>query len=84
MAETYSQSATIGLSAGSPFAAIQRTTQFRQDILPDSTGTPILQLQAMQTGKQILCLMPDGSQKFFTIDAERSQPGAMVLVAVGP
>jgi hypothetical protein len=82
MAETYSQSATIGLNAGSIFAP---GTALRKDVLPDSSGTAILQQQAMQTGKQILCLMPDGSQQLCTIDAERSIPGVrVVLVPVSP
>ena len=81
MATTYSQSATIGLSANSPFAALQQTT-FRHTILPDSSALVGGQQLAAATGAQILCLMPDGSQKFFTIDAERSRPGAIVLVAV--
>lgn len=82
MAETFSQSATIGLNAGSIFAA---GSADRNWILPDSCGNAGLQQQAAAQGKAILCLMPDGSQKLCTIDAERSVPGVrVVLVPVGP
>ena len=82
MAETYSQSATIGLNAGSIFAP---GTANRDWVLPDSIGNAGLQGQAAATGKQVLCLMPDGSQRYCTIDAERSVPGVrVVLVPVGP
>lgn len=82
MAETYSQSATIGLNAGSIFAPGLTGWHW---VLPDSTGTCGLDKQAMAQGKQVLCLMPDGSQRYCTIDAERSIPGVrMVLLPVGP
>ena len=83
MAETYSQSATIGLSANSLFATIGATQ--RKEVLPDSSGTAGLQQTAVSTNKQILVLMPDGSKQFCTIDAERSVPGVrVVLLPVGP
>ena len=81
MAETYSQSATIGLNAGSIFGP---GGGGRNWVLPDSAGTNHLRMQAMQTGKQILCLMPDGSQRYCVIDGTRSRGGTFVLVPVSP
>lgn len=42
------------------------------------------QALAMQLQTEFLCQRPDGSQRFYRIDAERSIPGqAPVLIAVG-
>lgn len=83
MAETYSQSATIGLNAGSIFAP--QATGHRNFVLPDSAGNAGLQQQAARLGTQVLCLMPDGSQRYCTVDAQRSIPGvSVVMVPVGP
>lgn len=41
--------------------------------------------QAMAQNTQMLCQLPDGSQAWFTFDAERSRPGVLrVLKRVGP
>lgn len=41
------------------------------------------QQAAMRTGAQILCKGPDGAERYYTIDAERSRAGGtIVLLAV--
>lgn len=85
MAETYSL-ATTGLRADTEFTA--KTIK-----MPDSAcqgnytansgnnqfgGLSI----AMQLGSQILCKNADGSQAWYTLDAERSTPSVPVLKAV--
>lgn len=40
--------------------------------------------QAMSQGTQFLCKGPDGAQKLYRLDAERSTPSVPVLVPVGP
>ena len=82
MTETYSLAAT-GLRADSPWAAKPITA-------PDSAAEGINAAigqwggpqYAMQTGAQILCKNADGSQSWYTYDAERSTPGNLVLKAV--
>lgn len=82
MTETYSLAAT-GLRADSPFTPKPLT-------LPDSAAQGInASIQqwggpqnAMQLGSQVLCKKADGSQAWYTIDAERSTPGNIVLKAV--
>lgn len=46
----------------------------------DSAGLAGSQQSAMATGAQILCKNPDGSQSWFTIDAERSVPGVSIVL----
>lgn len=48
----------------------------------DAAGRIGLQQNAMQTNTQVLCKNPDGSQTWYTIDAERSTPANVVLKAV--
>lgn len=48
----------------------------------DEAGTPGSQANAMALNTQILCKNPDGSQSYYTIDPERSRPGALVLQPV--
>jgi len=74
MPETYSLAAT-GRRADSPFA-------LNNIKIGDSAGLAGSQQLAMSDNSQILCQRPDGSQAWFTIDAERSLPGAVVLKAV--
>lgn len=77
MAETYSV-ATTGYNANSPFAA-------SNVILPDSSARNGGEQAAMATGKQIMCKGPDGAQKWYTIDPERSRPGGPIfLLPVSP
>lgn len=47
--------------------------------LPDSGARPGSQLLAMQQGKQLLVQNPDGSQSWYTLDAERSTAANPVL-----
>ena len=42
------------------------------------------QANAMQIGDQMLVQRPDGSQGWYTLDAERSTVAVPVLIAVGP
>ena len=74
MAETYSLAATGQLS-GSLFAVATEK-------VGDSAGLIGSQKLAMAQNTQILCKNPDGSQSYYTLDAERSLPGAVVLKAV--
>ena len=48
----------------------------------DTAGNAGLQQNAMALNSQVLCKNPDGSQSYYTIDASRSTPGAVVLLAV--
>lgn len=48
----------------------------------DAAGLIGSQQNAMQNNTQVLCKNPDGSESWYTIDAERSLPGAVVLKAV--
>lgn len=74
MTETYSLAAT-GRLAGSLFAVTNEK-------VGDSAGLVGSQQLSMAQNTQVLCKNPDGSQSWFTIDAERSLPGAVVLKAV--
>ena len=74
MTETYSLAATGQLS-GSLFAVATEK-------VGDSAGLIGSQKLAMAQNTQILCKNPDGSQSYYTLDAERSLPGAVVLKAV--
>ena len=82
MTETYSLAAT-GLRADYKFAAKPVTA-------PDSAAEGINAAigqwggaqQTMMTGAQVLCKNADGSQSWYTYDAERSTPGNLVLKAV--
>lgn len=76
MAETYSLS--VSAMDGS-------NTRFTPAALKvgDSAGRVGGQQNAMSNNTQILCKMPDGSQKWMTIDPVRSVPGgSIVLLAV--
>ena len=48
----------------------------------DAAGLTGSQQNAMRNGTPVLCKNLDGSQSYYTIDAERSLPGAVVLKAV--
>ena len=74
MVETYSLAAT-GRRANPPFVINNLK-------IGDSAGLAGSQQLAMAANSQILCQKPDVSQAWYTIDAERSLPGAVVLKAV--
>ena len=76
MAETYSLTVT-----GAP---AQQTFAVASLQVGDSVGPGVLHPRAMQLNTQILCKNADGSQTWYTVDAERSLPGALVMKAVGP
>ena len=77
---TYSLAVT-GVSAGSPF-------QVKNLDLPDQadgTGNVLGSLAASQGGamsknSQFLVKNPDGSQSWYTLDAERSVPGSSLVM----
>lgn len=73
---TYSL-ATVGYRAESPSSA-------QPLIMDDATaGRAGDQQNAMATGTQVLCKGPDGLQRYYTIDSERSRPGGPIyLLAV--
>ena len=74
MAETYSLAAT-GARADSLFEVANIK-------IGDSAGLLGSQQLAMSTGAQVLCKNPDGSQSWYTLDAERSTPAQVVLKPV--
>ena len=71
---TYSLGAT-----GSPADSLFAVSSLK---VGDAAGLLGSQKAAMASNAQILCKKPDGSQAYFTIDAERSLPGALVMKAV--
>ena len=75
MVETYSLSATGRRADQTP-----AVTEFVK--IGDSAGLAGSQDNAMRNGTPVLCKNPDGSQSWYTLDAERSRPGAIVLRAV--
>ena len=80
---TYSLSVT-GVSAGSPFQ-VSDLKLSDSDSTGDVIGTSFAsQGSTMRTGAQVLCKNPDGSQSWYTIDAERSTASKLVMRAVGP
>lgn len=50
--------------------------------LPDDSALPGSMALAMQNGTQLLCKNQDGSQSWYTLDAERSTPTVPVLKKV--
>ena len=48
----------------------------------DVAGLVGSQQLAMQQNTRVLCKNPDGSQTYYTIDAERSTPANIVMKAV--
>ena len=75
MAETYSLAVTA-LRAGDEFTA--KTVQVG-DSAARSYGGPQL---AMSQNTQVLCKNPDGSQSWYTFDAERSTPSNLIMKRV--
>lgn len=49
-----------------------------------STATVGAMANSMQNNRPMLCRNADGSQSWYTLDAERSTPTVPVLKAVGP
>ena len=78
---TYSLGLTA-INAGSRYTPL--TLQVSDvDTAGDQIGTfGPSQQSNFRTGAQVLCKNPDGSQSWYTIDAERSLPGAVVLKAM--
>jgi hypothetical protein len=73
---TYSLAIT-GVPASNP--------QQPQDlILADTVARVPAQQSAMRQGLQFLAKGPDGAQRWYTFDAERSTPALPVLKAVSP
>ena len=77
MAETYSLGATGREADQTPYV-----TSFLK--VGDTAGTLGAQQLAASDGTPILCKLPDGSQAWYVIDAERSSPGSIVLKALSP
>lgn len=82
MAQTYSQSLT-GIDAGARYS-VPKTVQVG-DLDAASNALNSLtdagaQQGSMMRGNQILCKNPDGSQAWYTIDAERSIPGVSLVM----
>ncbi len=79
---TYSQSVT-GLNAGTRYAPASLKVS-DSDAAGNAINTHGRSWQGpMRRGNQVLCKNPDGSQSWYTIDAERSIPGvSLVMLAV--
>jgi len=82
MAQTFSQSLT-GINAGARYNTA-KTVQIGDldaagNALNSSTAVGAQQ-GSMARGNQILCKNPDGSQSWYTIDAERTIPGVSVVM----
>ena len=82
MAQTFSQSLT-GINAGARYSA-PKTVQVG-DL--DAAGNALNALAAIgaqqglvMRGNQVLCKNPDGSQSYYTMDAERSIPGVSLVM----
>ena len=76
MAETYSLAVT-GVSA-------QSIDAVKTIDVGDTIGADGKYNLAMRNNTQLLCKNPDGSQTYYTIDAERSTPNNLVMKPVGP
>ena len=86
MAQTFSQSLT-GINAGARYNTAKTIQVGDSDAAGNALNSNVsfagAEQGAMQRGNQILCKNPDGSQSWYTIDAERSIPGiSLVLRAV--
>ena len=84
MAQTFSQGVT-GVNANGRYGV--KTVQVGDtDIAGDAISTRgKSQDGPMSRGDQILCKNPDGSQSWYTIDAERSGVGGQIVMRpVGP
>ena len=84
MTETYSLGLTglrAGYFSGTKVVQIGDTAGRNavQCAPPNIDGGPSY---AMAQNTQILCKNPDGSQSWYTFDAERSTPGNLVMKAV--
>jgi hypothetical protein len=81
MAQTFSQSLT-GINAGARYN-VAKTVQIGDlDAASNviGAGGAGSQQGSMARGNQILCKNPDGSQSWYTIDAERTIPGVSVVM----
>jgi hypothetical protein len=80
MAQTYSQSIT-GINANARYNVPLTVRVGDADIASDALNTHGRSWQGpMSRGDQILCKNPDGSQSWYTIDAERSVPGVSLVM----
>lgn len=84
MAETYSQGVT-GINANTRYTPATIDVG-DTDAAGDAINTHTRSWQGpMSRGDQVLCKNPDGSQSWYTIDAERSGvAGSLVMRPVGP
>lgn len=71
MAETYSLAATG--------ARVDSVNLVATEKVGDSAGLPGSQAQCMRLGTPFLAKNPDGSQTWYTLDAERSVGSRLVL-----
>lgn len=56
-----------------------------QTITDTSARAPAAQQRAMMHGRAFLCKGPDGAERYYVYDAERSIPGvSMILTPLGP
>ena len=82
MAQTFSQSLT-GVSANARYNAPKTVQVGDLDAAGNalnSIGDAGAQQGSTMRGNQILCKNPDGSQSWYTIDAERSVPGVSLVM----
>ena len=81
MAQTFSQSIT-GINAGARYNTAKIVQVGDLDAAGNALNTGGLGAVqgSMMRGNQILCKNPDGSQTYYTIDAERSIPGVSLVM----
>lgn len=79
MAQTYSQAVT-GVNANAMYNAPKTVQVGDVDAAGNDVGSSARARDgAMMRGAQILCKNPDGSQSWYTIDAERSLRGQTIM-----
>lgn len=85
MAQTYSQGIT-GVNANARYNPVKTVAVGDTDAAGDAISPRTRSWDGpMMRGTQILCKNPDGSQSWYTIDAERSGvDGQLVMRPVGP
>lgn len=71
---TYSQS-VFGVFSGTPYGP--KSTEIN-----DAQATALAQGYAQLTGTAFLCKGPDGAQRYYRFDAERSTPANPILTPV--
>jgi hypothetical protein len=78
MAQTYSQSLT-GVNANARYNAPKTVQVGDVDIAGNALASDHARDGLAMRGGMVLCKNPDGSQSYYTIDAERSYRGQIIM-----